>query len=42
MEVMAVAAQGKVCHTIKTIHFEELNTYIDRLLEKVTSSVEPF
>lgn len=31
MEVMAIAAQGKVRHTTKAIHFEELNTYVDRL-----------
>jgi len=31
MEVMALAAQDKIRHTIKTIGFDELNTYIDLL-----------
>lgn len=31
MEVMALAAQDKIRHTIKTIAFEELNTYVDLL-----------
>ena len=30
-EVMALAAQGKIQHTITTIKFDEINTYIDRL-----------
>lgn len=31
IEVMALAAQDKVRHTIKTITFDELNTYVDLL-----------
>ncbi|WP_426286179.1 NAD(P)-dependent alcohol dehydrogenase [Luteibacter sp. E-22] len=31
MEVMALAAQDKIRHTIKTIKFDELNKYIDLL-----------
>lgn len=31
IEVMALAAQEKVRHTIKTIAFDELNTYVDLL-----------
>jgi alcohol dehydrogenase, propanol-preferring len=31
MEVMALASQDKIKHTIKTIAFDELNTYIDLL-----------
>ncbi|SEN20306.1 alcohol dehydrogenase, propanol-preferring [Luteibacter sp. UNCMF331Sha3.1] len=31
MEVMALAAQDKIRHTIKTISFDELNQYIDLL-----------
>ncbi|WP_109476242.1 NAD(P)-dependent alcohol dehydrogenase [Paraburkholderia sp. C35] len=30
-EVMALAAQDKIRHTVKTFKFEELNDYIDRL-----------
>jgi alcohol dehydrogenase, propanol-preferring len=30
-EVMALAAQGKIRHTIKTIRFDQLNEYIDLL-----------
>lgn len=30
-EVMALAARGKIQHTITTIKFDELNTYIDKL-----------
>lgn len=31
MEVMALATEGKIQHTIKTIGFEEINEYIDLL-----------
>ncbi|NID06480.1 NAD(P)-dependent alcohol dehydrogenase [Luteibacter jiangsuensis] len=31
MEVMALAAQDKIRHTIKTFGFDEVNTYIDQL-----------
>ncbi|MDE1991203.1 MAG: NAD(P)-dependent alcohol dehydrogenase [Rhizobiaceae bacterium] len=30
-EVMALAAAGKIRHTLKTIRFEEINEYLDRL-----------
>jgi propanol-preferring alcohol dehydrogenase len=30
-EVMALAAQGKIRHTVKTIPFDQINEYIDLL-----------
>ncbi|WP_428304061.1 NAD(P)-dependent alcohol dehydrogenase [Lacipirellula sp.] len=30
-EIMALAAQGKIRHTIQTIEFDQINEYIDRL-----------